>query len=239
MVDGTAVTRSLLVVEDDRVINDALAERLRGEGYAVRQAFDGPAAVARCSEERPDAVVLDVMLPGFDGHEVCRRIQAEHPVPVLMLTARDDETDVLVGLGVGADDYLTKPFRMREVVARVAALLRRVERAAELATAPVAEPLVCGDLVVDPRTRRTTVRGSEVHLTPTEFDLLACLASEPGRVLPRELLLAEVWDWPDAASARGGTRTVDSHVKALRAKIGATRVRTVHGVGYALEPGDD
>ena len=232
------MTRTVLVVEDDRVINDALADRLRAEGYAVEQAFDGPAAVSRCSEVRPDVVVLDVMLPGFDGHEVCRRIQAERPVPVLMLTARDDEADILVGLGVGADDYLTKPFRMREVVARVAALLRRVERAAELAVAPAGEALVCGDLVVDRRTRRTTLAGTEVHLTPTEFDLLACLAAEPGRVLTREHLLAEVWDWPDAGLARGGTRTVDSHVKALRAKLGAAWVRTVHGVGYALEPAD-
>ena len=133
--------RTVLVVEDDRVINDAVSDRLRGEGYAVVQAFDGPSAVDACAASDPDAVVLDVMLPGFDGHEVCRRIQAQRPVPVLMLTARDDEADVLVGLAVGADDYLTKPFRMREVVARVAALLRRVERAAELAATPDRAPL--------------------------------------------------------------------------------------------------
>lgn len=173
------------------------------------------------------------MLPGFDGHEVCRRLQAQRPVPVLMVTARDDEADILVGLGVGADDYLTKPFRMREVVARVAALLRRVERAAVLAARPDGGPLTVGDLVVDPGARRTTVAGEPVHLTPTEFDLLVCLAQEPGQVLTRERLLADVWDWADAA----GTRTVDSHVKALRAKIGAARIRTVHGVGYALEAG--
>ena len=147
-----------------------------------------------------------------------------------MLTARDDEADVLVGLAVGADDYLTKPFRMRELVARVRALLRRVDRAAELAARPVG-PAVVGDLVIDTGTRRVTVAGEEVRLTPTEFDLLARLAAAPGEVLTREHLLAEVWDWPDAS----GTRTVDSHVKALRAKIGADRVRTVHGVGYALE----
>ena len=151
-----------------------------------------------------------------------------------MLTARDDEADILVGLAVGADDYLTKPFRMRELVARVRALLRRVERAAELAARPAAR-LVVGDLVVDTGARRVVAAGEEVHLTPTEFDLLARLATAPGDVLTRERLLADVWDWAEAS----GTRTVDSHVKALRAKIGADRVRTVHGVGYALEEPDD
>jgi len=221
----------VLVVEDEPVINDAVADRLRAEGFEVDQAYDGPGAVARFAEVAPDVVVLDVMLPGYDGHEVCRRIQAVRPVPVLMLTARDDEADILVGLAVGADDYLTKPFRMREVVARVRALLRRVDRAAELAAQPSAR-LVAGDLVVDTGTRRVTVAGEDVQLTPTEFDLLARLAARPGDVLTREQLLADVWDWPDAS----GTRTVDSHVRALRSKVGAERVRTVHGVGYALEP---
>jgi DNA-binding response OmpR family regulator len=222
----------LLVVEDERVINDAVADRLRAEGFRVSQAYDGPGAVERCAAERPDLVVLDVMLPGFDGHEVCRRIQASSPVPVLMLTARDDEADVLVGLAVGADDYLTKPFRMRELVARVRALLRRVERAAELAARPPTR-LVVGDMVVETGPRRVTVAGVEVRLTPTEFDLVARLALAPGEVLSRDRLLADVWGWPAAS----GTRTVDSHVKALRAKIGAERVRTVHGVGYAIEAG--
>jgi DNA-binding response OmpR family regulator len=226
----TGTRRRVLVVEDERVINDQLAERLRAEGYDVAQAYDGLAAVHEAHAAEPDVVVLDVMLPGLDGHEVCRRIQALRPVPVLMLTARDDEADILVGLAVGADDYLTKPFRMRELVARVRALLRRVERAAELAARPAAR-LVVGDLVVDTGARRVVAAGEEVHLTPTEFDLLARLAAVPGDVLTRERLLADVWDWADAS----GTRTVDSHVKALRAKIGADRVRTVHGVGYALE----
>jgi DNA-binding response OmpR family regulator len=228
-------SRRVLVVEDEPIINDAVAARLRAEGFVVEQAYDGPGAVQLCVDRAvglaPEVVVLDVMLPGFDGHEVCRRIQAARPVPVLMLTARDDEADVLVGLAVGADDYLTKPFRMRELVARVQALLRRVDRAAELAERPSAT-IVTGDVVVDTGTRRVTVAGEEVRLTPTEFDLLARLAAAPGEVLTREQLLADVWDWPAAS----GTRTVDSHVKALRAKIGADRVRTVHGVGYALEP---
>lgn len=236
-----AGSRRVLVVEDDRAISDALTDRLRAEGYDVTQAFDGPTAVDTAVEQRPDALLLDVMLPGFDGHEVCRRVHAVWPVPVLMLTARDDEADVLVGLAVGADDYVTKPFRVREVVARLAALLRRVERAEALRTqaletegaAPVAErdALVVGGLRVDLASRRVSADGSDVHLTRTEFDLLAVLARAPGRVHRREALLAEVWDWADAA----GTRTVDSHVKALRAKVGADRIRTAHGVGYALE----
>src|ERR687889_243189 len=123
----------VLVVEDEPVINQAVADRLRAEGFDVAQEYAGPTAVETAGSWHPDALVLDVMLPGFDGHEVCRRVQAARPVPVLMLTARDDETDVLVGLGVGADDYLTKPFSMRELVARLKALLRRVDRAAELA----------------------------------------------------------------------------------------------------------
>ena len=220
----------VLVVEDERTIAQAVADRLLAEGFAVRQEHDGHTAVAAAAEWAPDLIVLDVMLPGLDGHEVCRRVQAEHPVPVLMLTARDDETDVLVGLGVGADDYLTKPFSMRELLARIRVLLRRVDRAAELATRTPPE-IVVGSLRIDQARRRVNSDGADVHLTPTEFDLLVCLASRPGTVLTREHLLAEVWDWQDAA----GTRTVDSHVKSLRSKLGALRLRTVHGVGYALE----
>jgi DNA-binding response OmpR family regulator len=222
--------RRVLVVEDDPVINQAVSDRLEAEGYEVVRAWDGPGAVAAYGEHSPDLVVLDVMLPGYDGHEVCRRIQADRPVPVLMLTARADETDVLVGLGLGADDYLTKPFRMRELVARVGALLRRVTRAAELAGRGALE---LGDLRVDSAARRVWRGGEEVRLTPTEFDLLLCLAATPGAVVSRDRLMAEVWGWPGAS----GTRTVDSHVKGLRAKVGADRVRTVHGVGYALETG--
>lgn len=224
----------VLVVEDDPTINQALADRLLAEGFTVHRAWDGPAAVAAFAEHGADLVLLDVMLPGYDGLEVCRRIQAQRPVPVLMVTARDDETDILIGLGVGADDYLTKPFRMREVVARIRALLRRLERAAELAATP-AGPLVVGDLVIDVATRRVTVAGVEAHLTPTEFELLATLAATPGTVHTREQLMSTVWGWADAT----GTRTLDSHVKGLRAKIGAHWVRTVHGVGYAVEAGPD
>jgi DNA-binding response OmpR family regulator len=217
--------RRILVVEDERTIADSVAARLRAEGFAVEIAADGPAAVAAATRDRPDLVVLDVMLPGFDGLEVCRRIQAERPVPVLMLTARDDETDLLVGLAVGADDYLTKPFSLRELAARVHALLRRQDRAVSQAVLRV------GDLEVDRAERRVRRAGVEAHLTPTEFELVAHLAARPRRVLPREELLAQVWGWADA----GGTRTVDSHVKALRRKLGPDVIRTVHGVGYALD----
>ncbi|WP_031505941.1 response regulator transcription factor [Streptomyces megasporus] len=223
--------RRVLVVEDDPTITEALAARLRAEGFQVRTAGDGPAAVEAAEAWQPDLLVLDVMLPGFDGLEVCRRVQAQRPVPVLMLTARDDETDMLVGLGVGADDYMTKPFSMRELVARVHVLLRRVERATLAATSPRSGTLRLGELEIDHAQRRVRVSGRDVHLTPTEFDLLVCLANSPRAVLSREQLLAEVWDWADAS----GTRTVDSHIKALRRKIGAERIRTVHGVGYALE----
>src|SRR4051812_10967830 len=226
----SSASRRILVVEDDQVINQAVSDRLVAEGYDVVRAYDGPGAVATYGRHDPDLVLLDVMLPGYDGLEVCRRIQAERPVPVLMLTARVEEADVLTGLGVGADDYLTKPFSMKELVARIAALLRRVERAAELVGR---RPLELGDLRLDAGARRVWRDEEEVRLTPTEFDLLVCLASSPGTVVTREQLMAEVWDWPGAS----GTRTVDSHVKGLRAKIGGDRIRTVHGVGYALETG--
>jgi len=223
----------VLVVEDEPTIGDAVVQRLVAEGYQAELALDGLAALAAAAARPPDLVVLDVMLPGIDGLEVCRRLQAQSPVPVLMVTARDDEADVLVGLAVGADDYLTKPFSMRELVARVAALLRRVERARELAERDRWRgPLRVGGLVVERAARRVVRDGIEVHLTPIEFDLLVALAGAPGEVLARERLLSDVWDWPDAS----GTRTVDSHVKALRRKLGADAIRTVHGVGYALEP---
>ncbi|MET7864575.1 response regulator transcription factor [Micromonospora taraxaci] len=219
--------RRVLVVEDERTIAESIAARLRAEGFTVEIAADGPSAVAQFHAGQPDLVVLDVMLPGFDGLEVCRRIQTDRPVPVLMLTARDDETDLLVGLAVGADDYLTKPFSMRELAARVHVLLRRMDRAA----APVPPAIRIGDIEINEAERRVRLGGADVHLTPTEFDLLVHLAGRPRTVLPRERLLAEVWGWADGS----GTRTVDSHIKALRRKLGADLIRTVHGVGYALD----
>ena len=215
------------MVEDEAVIAAAVAARLRAEGFEVEVAHDGAAGVDLCERVRPDLVVLDLMLPGIDGLEVCRRVQRDRAVPVLMLTARGEETDVLVGLGVGADDYMTKPFSPRELVARVRALLRRVERR----PAPPGDAVRVGVLELDPATRRVRVGGEPVHLTPTEFDLLALLAARPGVVYTREQLLADVWGWRDGS----GQRTVDSHVRGLRAKLGAGLVRTVHGVGYALD----
>ncbi|GAA4594908.1 DNA-binding response OmpR family regulator [Actinoplanes octamycinicus] len=223
--------RRILVVEDDRAIADAVAARLRAEGFLVQIVGDGPGAVEAARRTPPDVIVLDVMLPGFDGLEVCRRIQAERPTPVLMLTARGEETDLLVGLAVGADDYMAKPFSMRELAARVHALLRRVHKVAP-APKPAGPPtLRFGDLEINQAERRVLRAGAERHLTPTEFDLLVHLARAPRTVLPRERLLAEVWGWADAS----GTRTVDSHIKGLRRKLGADLIRTVHGVGYALE----
>ncbi|MEV0296337.1 response regulator transcription factor [Nocardia sp. NPDC050710] len=219
--------RRILVVDDEVTIAESVAARLRAEGFVVDLAHDGPAAVAAVQANEPDLVVLDVMLPGFDGLEVCRRIQVGRAVPVLMLTARTDETDQLIGLGVGADDYLTKPFSMRVLAARVQALLRRVDRAADRDGVAI----VVGDLRIDVDQRRVWRADVEAQLTPLEFDLLARLARRPRVVLARERLLEEVWDWADAA----GTRAVDSHIKALRRKLGSDLIRTVHGVGYALE----
>ncbi len=224
-------SRTVVVVEDEAAIADAVAARLRAEGFRVETAGDGPSGVALCARVQPDLVVLDVMLPGFDGLEACRRIQAERPVPVLMLTARDAETDVLIGLGVGADDYVTKPFSARELVARVKALLRRVDRAGEVRSDT---PIVAGGLEIDAAARRRRRDGHTVHLTPTEFDLLVHLARSPGVVFSRDRLLSEVWGYADGS----GPRTVDTHVAGLRRKVGADRVRTAHGVGYAFEPGD-
>ena len=217
----------ICVIEDEEAIADAVAARLRAEGFAVEVAHDGPAGIALCERLLPDLVILDLLLPGIDGLEVCRRIQRTRPLPVLMLTALDAETDLLVGLGVGADDYMTKPFSPRELVARVRALLRRVER-----RPPAAEALRVGALELDPAGRRVRVGGEEVALTATEFDLLAVLAARPGAVHTRDQLLAEVWGWRDGS----GPRTVDSHVRGLRRKLGPGWLRTVHGVGYALEP---
>jgi DNA-binding response OmpR family regulator len=229
---GTEAT--IVVIDDEADIADAVAVRLRADGFRVVVAHDGFAGLAAVAEHDPDLVVLDVMLPGIDGLEVCRRINAEWPVPVIMLSARDDETDVLVGLGVGADDYITKPFSPRELVARVRATLRRVERDRALAagaTGSAPEHLTVDGLEVDLQRRRVRVHGEVVHLTVTEFDLLAHLSRRPGVVSSREQLLAEVWGYADGT----GPRTVDSHVRELRRKIGAGRIRTVHGVGYALE----
>jgi DNA-binding response OmpR family regulator len=215
---------AVLVVEDEPDIADAVVARLRSEGFDARSVADGLAAVELCRRLQPDLVVLDLMLPGIDGIEVCRRIQAERRVPVVMLTARDDETDLVVGLGVGADDYVTKPFSPRELVARIRAVLRRVDED------PGGALLRRGDLEVDQPARRVRRDGEEVHLTPIEFDLLAHLLAKPGTVHGRDQLLVDVWGYADGT----GPRTVDSHVRSLRRKLGDDVIRTVHGVGYSI-----
>jgi DNA-binding response OmpR family regulator len=220
----------IVVVEDEAELAGAIAARLRSDGHVVDVAADGPSAVRLVAVARPDAVVLDLMLPGFDGLEVCRQIQRDRPVPVIMLTARGSETDLVVGLEVGADDYLCKPFSMRELTARVRALLRRVDRSAH-------DPdrvLRTGPVEIDVSRRRVRAGGQLVGLTATEFDLLAYLMLSPGIVRTRDELLTEVWGYRDGS----GTRTVDSHVRAIRRKVGPDVIRTVHSVGYAGADGD-
>ena len=221
----------IVVVEDEAELADAIAARLRSDGHSVTVAADGPSAVQTVATVQPEAVVLDLMLPGFDGLEVCRRIQRDRPVPVIMLTARGSETDLVVGLEVGADDYLCKPFSMRELTARVRALLRRADRSA---TEP-GNILRAGPVEIDLPRRRARRDGEVIALTVTEFDLLAYLLTAPGVVRSRDELLAEVWGYRDGA----GPRTVDSHVRSIRRKAGADVVRTVHGLGYAGADGDD
>jgi DNA-binding response OmpR family regulator len=222
------LVRTVVVIEDEQPIAQAVAARLRSEGYDVEIAADGLSGVAMCERLRPDLVVLDLMLPGLDGLEVCKHIQRDRAVPVLMLTARDGESDLLVGLAVGADDYMTKPFSMRELIARVHALLRRADRSAAEPPQPIVR---IGAVELDTTTRRVRVDGDLVHLTPIEFDLVHYLAARPGRVSTREELLAQVWGY-DVPS---GARTVDSHIRTIRRKLGSSIVRTVHGVGYAIE----
>ncbi len=235
--DTVGRRRRILVVEDEVAIAESVAARLTAEGYDVLLAHDGPTGVAAVDEHRPDLVVLDLMLPGMDGFEVCRTIQRDVHVPVLMLTALDQETDLVVGLRVGADDYLTKPFSPRELVARIGAILRRTD-AAERGRIPVrqddaGDELTCGRVVLRPGPRIALLDGTPVHLTPIEFDLLVHLASAGGSVCTRDQLLSAVWGYRDGS----GARTVDSHVRSLRRKLGDDVIRTVHAVGYAAGAG--
>ncbi|NWF81273.1 MAG: response regulator transcription factor [Chloroflexi bacterium] len=227
---------TILIVDDEQPIVDLVASYLTAEGFAVERAFDGPSALTLARSIRPDLVILDVMLPGLDGIEVCRRLHQETAVYVLMLTARTDEVDKLIGLSVGADDYLTKPFSPRELVARVKAILRRARAPLEkVAERPV---LQFGAISIDPERREVQHRGAQVELTPREFDLLYAMASHPGRVFTREELLRRVWG-PDFA---GIDRVVDVHVGTLRRKLeedptGPPLVQTVRGVGYKFVGG--
>ncbi len=224
------VSHRILVVEDDRTIARAIADRLVAEGFDCDVSGDGVDALDVASARPPDLVILDLMLPGLDGIEVCRRLQASRPTPVLMLTARSEEPDLLVGLGVGADDYMTKPFSQKELVARIRAILRRVELERTRDIHAPAEPIELGSITIDLE-RRTVHNGAgSVELTATEFDLVVNLAGHGGGVRTRSQLLFEVWGHRDGS----GDRTVDSHVRSIRRKLGDGVIRTVHGVGYAI-----
>jgi len=221
----------IAVIEDEPTIAASIAARLTSEGFEVETAGDGIAGVDLCRSFRPDLVVLDLMLPGLDGLGVCREIQRDRRVPVLMLTARDSETDLEIGLAVGGDDYMVKPFSPRELVARVRALLRRADRSTMDKSERETERLRLGTLVIDPATREVLYADANVHLTPTEFDLLYRLALTPHVVYGRRRLLEQVWGYKEGA----GERTVDSHVRSIRRKLDPSVIRTVHGIGYALD----
>ena len=221
--------KTILVVDDERNIVDLVRLYLEKDGFAVLTAGDGDQALALHARHDPDLVILDLMLPGIDGFEVCRELRRRGDTPVLMLTARDDDIDAIVGLELGADDYVTKPFNPRALMARVKAILRRTE-----ATSRGGRPIEVGDLRIDPRRREATVAGRRVDLRSREFDLLAALARDPGVVLTRDALLEDVWgtDFP------GETRTVDVHVSEVRKKLrpDGPSIETVRGLGYRLVP---
>jgi DNA-binding response OmpR family regulator len=224
---------TILVVEDERELNTLLRHHLEDEGHHVLQAFDGPSAVLLAEQDHPDLVILDWMLPGLDGLEVSRRVRRQSIVPILMLTARSEEVDRVLGLEVGADDYLTKPFSIRELLARVRAIFRRIELQCTAAStrSDTRALLDAGPLRVDVGEHTATLDGQSIELTPKEFDLLALLMRNPGRAFARDYLLDQVWG-NDYSGLE--TRTVDTHVLRLRKKLGGVgdRIETVWGVGY-------
>jgi DNA-binding response OmpR family regulator len=222
---------SILLVEDDASVREAVTMALEGDGHRVETAVSGDEALARWRRSRPDLVLLDVMLPGADGLEVCRTVRREDQVPIIMLTARSDPIDVVLGLESGADDYVTKPFETRVLLARIKAVLRRQS------SEPQDRVMRYGRLLVDPLGMAVTRDDEEVRLTPTELRLLLELARRPGQVFTRDLLLERVWDY----SYLGDSRLVDVCVQRLRAKVEddparPTLIQTVRGVGYKLVP---
>jgi DNA-binding response OmpR family regulator len=223
---------TILLVEDEHELAALLRRQLEAEGHRVLVASDGLTALRLAEQESPDLVVLDWMLPGLDGLAVCRRLRERSAVPILMLTARGEEADRVLGLEVGADDYLPKPFSLRELLARVRALLRRVELLRRVQQAEEG-PLASGELLIDPLARRVTLAGALLDLTVKEYDLLLLLARSPGRTFSRTYLLDHIW----GAEYEGGDRTVDTHVVRLRKKLGALgeRIVTVWGVGYRFD----
>ena len=221
--------KSILVVDDERNIVELVRLYLEKEGFNVVSAADGEQALVQYERTDPDLVILDLMLPKLDGFEVCRELRRRGDVPILMLTARSEDIDAIVGLELGADDYVTKPFNPRALVARVKAILRRTD-----ATAKGGRPIQVGDLRIDPRRREAVIGERRLDLRAREFDLLAALARDPGVVLSRDTLLEDVWgtDFP------GETRTVDVHVAEVRKKLGedGPQIETLRGIGYRLVP---
>ena len=221
------MSKRILIIDDEPKIVEICRDYLKAAGFDVVSALDGPGGLEKCRREKPDLVILDLMLPGMDGLDVCREMRKEGSTPVIMLTARVEETDKLIGLELGADDYITKPFSPRELVARVRTVLRRVQADA------TAEVIRAGGITLD-RTRFTvTVLDRSLTLTPTEFEILATLASQPGRIFSRSQLLVAV----RGVSFESYERAIDSHMRNLRKKLDATAagrglITTVHGVGY-------
>jgi DNA-binding response OmpR family regulator len=223
----------ILVVDDEPAIVELAQLYLHKDGYETVTAGDGIEALVQVKQARPDLVVLDLMLPGLDGWEVCRRLRSETDLPIIMLTARSEDVDKIVGLELGADDYITKPFNPRELVARVKAVLRRAQSRGEVTSAVIR----MGDLTIDEPRREAMIGETPISLRTREFDLLLMLARHPGLVLSREQLLEQVWGYDYA----GGTRTVDVHVSGLRQKLAGSgvRIETVWGIGYKLVVDED
>jgi DNA-binding response OmpR family regulator len=225
---------SILVVEDETAMNDLIRAELEAEGHVVRQAHDGPTALKLVREQVPQLVILDWMLPGLDGLSVCRELRQNYLMPIIMLTARSEEVDRVLGLEVGADDYLVKPFGVRELLARARAALRRVELEAKRGAAGTLgtdeKVIVHGALRIEPGSHRATLDGKELALTPKEFELLHLFAANPGRAFNREFLIQRIW----GGDFEGIDRAVDNHIRRLRQKLGdfGDKIATVWGVGY-------
>jgi DNA-binding response OmpR family regulator len=236
--EDASVPRRILVVDDEPTIREVVGQYLELEGYQIIKAADGAEALRLAAACPPDLVILDLMLPGIDGLEVCRRLRATSAVPIVMLTARGEEADQLAGFETGSDDYVTKPFRPRELVMRVRAIMRRVELSSVPAIA-LQDALRVGQLVIRPQLREVERDGARLDLTTREFDLLHFLASHPRQVFTRQQLLDHVWDYAYGGASDGNTVTV--HMRRLREKVEADparprHLRTVWGVGYKFEP---